>query len=62
MIPLDVEQGSRAWIEARLGIPTASEFSRIVTPGGKLSASRDEYAGKLISRMGARRAGRRIPE
>ena len=40
MIILDVEQGSRAWIEARLGIPTASEFSRIVTPGGKLSASR----------------------
>ena len=49
MIPLDVEQGSRAWIEARLGIPTASEFSRIVTPGGKLSASRDEYAGKLLA-------------
>ena len=49
MIALDVEQGSRAWIEARLGIPTASEFSRIVTPGGKLSASRDEYIGKLLA-------------
>ena len=49
MIPLDVEQGSRAWIEARLGIPTASEFSRIVTPGGKLSASRDEYIGTLLA-------------
>ena len=49
MITLDVEQGSRAWIEARLGIPTASEFSRIVTPGGELSASRDEYIGTLLA-------------
>ena len=49
MIILDVEQGSRAWIEARLGIPTASEFSRIVTPGGKLSASRDEYIGTILA-------------
>ena len=39
----------RAWIEARLGIPTASEFSKIVTPGGKLSASRDEYIGTLLA-------------
>ena len=39
MIILDCEQGSRAWEEARLGIPTASCFARIVTPGGKLSKS-----------------------
>ena len=49
MIVLDVEQGSRAWVEARLGIPTASEFSRIVTPTGKLSASRSEYMGELLA-------------
>ena len=48
MIVLDVEQGSRAWVEARLGVPTASEFSRIVTPGGKLSASRSDYLGDLL--------------
>lgn len=28
----DLIQGSEAWLEARLGIPTASEFDRIVTP------------------------------
>ena len=43
MIVLDCEQGSRAWEEARLGIPTASCFARIVTPGGKLSSQRDGY-------------------
>ena len=49
MIILDVEQGSAAWVEARLGIPTASEFSKIITPGGKLSASRRDYFGTLLA-------------
>lgn len=49
MIVLDCEQGSREWIEARLGIPTASMFSQIVTPSGKLSASRGPYMGKLLA-------------
>ena len=35
----DVKQNSDAWLDLRLGIPTASEFDRIVTPGGKLSKS-----------------------
>ncbi len=33
----DVAQGSPEWLKLRLGIPTASEFHRIVTPGGKLA-------------------------
>ena len=45
----DIEQGSRAWHELRLGIPTASEFSRIITPTGKLSASREEYMAELLA-------------
>ena len=49
MIVLDCKQGSRAWIEARLGIPTASMFGQIVTPTGKLSASRGPYMGKLLA-------------
>ena len=32
MIIIDVEQGSDGWLSARLGIPTASQFHRIVTP------------------------------
>ena len=49
MIVLDCEQGSVPWVEARLGIPTASEFSKIMTPGGKLSASRIPYLGTLVA-------------
>ena len=49
MIILDCEQGTQAWTEARLGIPTASEFSRIVTPTGKLSAARDGYMAELLA-------------
>jgi hypothetical protein len=32
MITLDVKQGSPEWLQARLGIPTASEFDALVTP------------------------------
>ena len=48
-IYLDVEQGSRAWIEARLGIPTASNFKRLLTPAGKLSKSTGPYMAELLS-------------
>ena len=48
-IYLDVEQGSQRWLEARAGIPTASNFKRIVTPGGKLSASREGYQAELLA-------------
>ena len=46
---INVEQGSREWVEARLGIPTASAFKRIVTSTGKLSAQRDAYQAELLS-------------
>ena len=49
MIVHPAEQGTQAWLEARLGIPTASQFSRIVTPAGKLSASRGPYLGELLA-------------
>ena len=49
MIILDCEQGSEEWIAARLGIPTASEFSRIVTPGGKPSSSQRKYIAELCA-------------
>lgn len=48
MIVLDCEQGTPAWLAARAGIPTASNFDKIVTPGGKLSASRDKYLHELL--------------
>jgi hypothetical protein len=49
MIIKDCKQRGLEWFEARRGIPTASQFSRIITPKtGKLSASADEYIGQLI--------------
>lgn len=50
MIIVDVEQGSPEWWAARIGIPTASEFDKILTPA-KLepSKSADGYMNKLIA-------------
>ena len=52
MIFVDCEQGSDEWFEARIGIPTASGFSKIITPKtGKLSATSDAYIAELIAEM-----------
>lgn len=45
---LDVEQGSEAWFEARRGIPTASNFKRILTAGGRRSDSAPQYLRELV--------------
>ncbi len=46
----DCEQGSAEWFRARLGIPTASSFDKIVTPvTGKLSKSSVKYAYRLLA-------------
>lgn len=46
----DVAQGSADWFELRKGIPTASEFDKIITPvTGKLSKSATRYAYRLIA-------------
>lgn len=43
-------QGSAEWLTVRLGIPTASEMHNIITPKtGKLSASAQKYAYRLIA-------------
>ena len=48
MIRLDMPQGSQSWIEARLGLPTASQFHRIMTPKTmKPSGSAPKYAHEL---------------
>ena len=49
MIRLDFPQGSPEWHAARLGIPTASNFGRIITPGGKPSATADAYMHELLA-------------
>ncbi len=49
MKEIQVEQGSVEWLAARLGMPTASNFEKILTPGGKLSASSRKYAFYLAA-------------
>lgn len=45
----DLIQGTSAWAEARCGIPTASQFHRIITGTGKPSSSADTYMYELLA-------------
>ena len=44
-----VIQGSSEWAALRAGIPTASKFDKIVTPGGALSKSAGKYMRFLVA-------------
>lgn len=44
-----VEQGSGEWFAARCGIPTASQFHKIITPTGELSTTARTYAHYLVA-------------
>lgn len=46
---IECTQGDIAWVEARLGKPTASEFHRILTPKGDLSKQANKYAYRLLA-------------
>lgn len=59
---LECDQGDAAWIEARLGVPTASNFSRIVTPSGKLSSQRQTYLAELAAEWALRIPQDQIPD
>lgn len=50
MITLDCKQGSQEWLAARIGIPTASCYDKIITPKTrKPSASADRYIWNLLA-------------
>lgn len=50
MIRVDVEQGTTEWAMARLGIPTASNFDKIITPKTmKFSSQSADYAYRLLA-------------
>lgn len=49
MIVHDCIQGTREWLNLRAGVPTSSEFSRILTPKGALSKSADGYMHELLA-------------
>ena len=46
---IPVTQGSPEWLQARLGIPTASCFEKIVTATGKPSTQADTYLYQLLA-------------
>lgn len=45
----DVIQGTEAWAQLRCGVPTASNFHRIITPKGVPSKSAETYMFELIA-------------
>src|ERR1700743_2749888 len=42
-------QGSSEWLNLRAGLPTSSEFDRIITPSGKPSDAFDGYLYDLLA-------------
>lgn len=51
MILYDVKQGTQEWAQARMGIPTASNYHKILTPGGKPSKQAKDYQRHLIAEL-----------
>lgn len=49
MIVNDVRQRSPEWHSLRLGIPTASEFGKILSPTGKRSTQAETYKYRLLA-------------
>ena len=46
---IKVQQGTDEWLQARLGLLTASNFSKFMTPGGKPSSQAEGEINKLIA-------------
>lgn len=47
---VNIDQGSEAWEKLRCGIPTASNFGKVVTPArGQLASGWRSYAAELIA-------------
>jgi putative phage-type endonuclease len=51
---IECEQRSSEWYQARVGIPSASEFDKIITTSGLPSTQRNKYLYKLVGeKLGA---------
>ena len=48
---IDVEQGSDEWLQARLGVPSASGFKKLITSTGAKSSTFDDYCYELASEL-----------
>ena len=47
----DVEQNTDEWFSLRAGVPTASEFKKVLSGTGKKSAQRITYAAQLAAEL-----------
>lgn len=45
----DVKQGTAEWLRVRAGIPTASSFDKLLTPGGEVSKQAKDYQLSLLA-------------
>jgi hypothetical protein len=46
---IECEQGSPEWLQARLGIPSASSYAKLVTTTGRASAQATAYINQLVA-------------
>ena len=46
---IECEQGTPEWLQARLGIPSASSYAKLVTTTGKASAQATAYINQLVA-------------
>jgi hypothetical protein len=46
---IECEQGTPEWLQARLGVPSASSYSKLVTTTGKSSAQAEAYINQLVA-------------
>ena len=46
---INVPQRSPEWFAARLGCPSASNFAKVLTPGGKRSTQVEGYLNRLVA-------------
>ena len=51
MITLDCEQGSEEWLAARMGVPSASNFRKILPSNMKLSTQAPGYRHTLLAEL-----------
>lgn len=49
MREVKAEQGSDEWLAARVGCPSGSGFSKLITSTGQVSKSRDTYINQLVA-------------
>jgi len=49
MIVMEMEQGTEEWHQAKLGVPSASNFKKIVTSTGAVSKQQAGYLNELLA-------------